>query len=261
MKTYVLIGEKLGHSLSVPIHQAIFRRLGLDASYRLQEIAAGQFEEATAQLLREVDGMNVTIPYKQRILPLLDGLDPMAAQAGAVNTVVCHAGKLTGYNTDIFGFETMLRMNRIQAAQESCFILGTGGAARAVAVALQDMGAQEIVFVSRHPQPGQIGYNELRERFHGLLINCTPVGMYPHAGLCPVPDPVLQDMLPVMSGCVDLIYNPPETELTARCRASGIPVCSGLSMLVAQALEAERLWQNTEIPAEMIDDILQEMIP
>ena len=151
MKTYVLIGEKLGHSLSVPIHQAIFRRLGLDASYRLQEIAAGQFEEVTAQLLREVDGMNVTIPYKQRILPLLDGLDPLAAQAGAVNTVVCHTGKLTGYNTDIFGFETMLRMNRIQAAQESCFILGTGGAARAVAVALQDMGAQEIVFVSRHP--------------------------------------------------------------------------------------------------------------
>lgn len=260
MKHYALIGEKLGHSLSVPIHEAMFAHLLLDADYRLVEIPRDEhFADAVTALMQQVDGFNITIPYKQDVMPLLDRIDPKAAAIGAVNTVVC--GKVrSGHNTDKAGFEQMLRYHGIDPAGQPCYVLGTGGASKAIRVALQDMGAASVTMVSRHPGVGQVGYEQLTGLPGGVLFNCTPAGMYPHPEGCPLSDDILDTVLSRSTGVADLIYNPPETRLTAAAKAHGLPACTGLYMLIAQAVEAERLWQpDTVIPADMAATLMKEL--
>lgn len=260
MKHYALIGEKLGHSLSVPIHEAMFERLHIDADYRLVEIPRDEhFADNARALMAQVDGFNITIPYKQDIMPLLDRIDPKAAAIGAVNTVVCGSER-SGHNTDKVGFEEMLRYHGIDPAGQACYVLGTGGASKAIRVALQDMGASSVIMVSRHPAEGQVGYAQLAELPGGVLVNCTPAGMYPHPEGCPLADELLDAVLSRATGVADLIYNPPETRLTAAARAHGLPACTGLYMLIAQAVEAERLWQpDTVIPADMAATLMKEL--
>lgn len=258
MLHFALIGEKLGHSLSVPIHEALFRRLGIDADYRLVEIPKATFEEDVRRLMTQVNGFNITIPYKQRVMPLLDGVDALAQRVGAVNTVA--VGQTTcGYNTDVKGFAGMLLHHGIDPAGKVCYCLGTGGASKAVRTALTDMGAKAVRMVSRHPEGDEIGYDRLAEEFEGVLINSTPAGMYPHAEGCPIDEAVLPGLLRRASGVADLIYNPEETRLTAAAKACGVPACTGLYMLVEQAMEAERLWLQRDIPAEMTGLILPEI--
>ena len=257
MRHYALFGEHLGHSLSVPIHEAVFRRLGLQADYRLIELPREGFREAAEAAMAGLDGFNVTIPYKQDVMPLLARLDDRAARVGAVNTVTM--ADRTGHNTDVQGFTAMLRRAEIDPAGMPCWVLGTGGASKAVRVALEDAGAASIAMVSRHPEAGEKSYGELRREFRGLLVNCTPAGMYPHPEGCPVPPEALEEVLRRAEGVADLIYNPPETRLTAAARRMGIPACTGLPMLVAQAVEAESLWQGYSLPDELVDDVLHEV--
>lgn len=257
MHRFGLIGEHLGHSLSVPIHQAIFRRLGIDADYRLIEIPRNAFIPQASALLKELDGFNITIPYKQDIMPLLRQIDPVASSIGAVNTVVCDGAQ--GFNTDAAGFAAMLRRHGMDPAGLSCYVLGTGGASKAVAAALKAMGAAQVVMVSRNPSGAAIGYDQLAEEFSGLLINCTPAGMWPHPEGCPLTQEALARLLPYAEGVADLIYNPPETILTRAARAAGVPACTGLSMLVAQAVEAERHWQTCPIPDNLTEAVLHEI--
>lgn len=260
MKHYALIGEKLGHSLSVPIHEAMFARLGIDADYRLVEIPRDEhFADNARALMAQVDGFNITIPYKQDIMPLLDKIDPKAARIGAVNTVVC--GEMcSGHNTDEHGFAEMLRYHGIDPKGQPCYVLGTGGASKAVRVALEEMGAAAVTMVSRTPRDGVIGYEQLAALPGGVIVNCTPAGMYPHAEGCPVADDLLDAVLARATGVADLIYNPPETRLTAAARTRGIPACTGLYMLIAQAVEAERLWQpDINIPADMAATLMKEL--
>ena len=259
MKHYGLIGEKLGHSLSVPIHRIMFRELGLDADYTLIEVPKDGFEDSVRRLFEQYDGLNVTIPYKKDVIPLLDSLNPLAQEVGAVNTIRTGT-PLQGFNTDVQGFSDMLRRAGISAAGKPCFILGTGGASLAVRTALSHMGASSITFVSRHPTGDQIGYEALPECFSGLLVNCTPAGMFPHPEGCPVPQDILETILPRASGVADLIYNPPETLLTKAAARIGIPWCTGLSMLVAQAVEAESIWQGYALPDSLTDIILKELV-
>lgn len=259
MKHYALIGEKLGHSLSVPIHQAMFARLGLDADYTLVEIPRDErFAEAVRSLMQRVDGFNITIPYKQDVMPLLDMIDPKAAAIGAVNTVVCGA-KRSGHNTDKAGFEEMLRYHGIDVQGQPCYVLGTGGASKAIRVALNDMGAASVTMVSRHPGEGQASYKALAALPGGVLVNCTPAGMYPHPEGCPIPDGLLDAVLARTTGVADLIYNPTETRLTQAAKDRGIPACTGLYMLIAQAVEAERLWQDCPIPDNMAATLMKEL--
>lgn len=258
MKHYALIGEKLGHSLSVPIHQAIFRHLGLEADYRLIEIPRGDFEAKVRRLLRELDGMNVTIPYKQEIMPLLEEIHPAAQTIGAVNTVTA-GEKACGYNTDVLGFKAMLRQGNIDPSGQPCYVLGSGGTSHTACAALEQMGASRVTVVSRHPQPGQIDYSRLYREFSGVLVNTTPAGMLYQQDRCPVDENQLPTLLQRAVGVADVIYNPPETVLTAAARAAGVPACTGLSMLIHQAVEAEALWQGHPMPSDLTQTLMKEL--
>ncbi len=264
MLHFALIGEKLGHSLSVPIHQAIFRIMGISADYRLVEIPRGDFASQATRLIHEVDGFNITIPYKQEIIALLNDVDERAAAIGAVNTVTVsrQVGQPVtyGHNTDVLGFKAMLRHFDILPKEQPCYCLGTGGAAKAVVAALEEMGAVSVTLVSRHPAAGQISYEELARQFSGgILVNSTPAGMWPAVEGCPLSEEQLAQVLPKASGVADLIFNPAETVLTKAARAYGIPACTGLYMLIDQAVEAEKLWLNRELPSDLTMQLMQEI--
>lgn len=237
-----LLGEHLSHSLSVPIHEEICRETGYDVTYTLTEIPADRFDEIFPHLLKEYDGFNVTIPYKKTVMPYLDGLSESAAGVGAVNTLVKENGKWIGHNTDVAGFKAMLRL--VDPGKKCpCYILGTGGASLAVKQGLKEEGFTDIHFVSRDPAKGET-MESLAEHFSGLLINCTPVGMYPKTEGCPVPDDILDRVLERAEGVLDLIYNPEETVLLRRAREKGIPTVNGMIMLKEQAVAAEELWHR-----------------
>ena len=237
---YALLGEHLSHSLSVPIHREICEKRGLPFDYVLREIPRESFDRGIRSILREYDGVNVTIPYKRDVIPCLDALSPEAEATGAVNTVVRTGEKLTGYNTDIRGFQVLMKTTRIPA-DVPCWILGTGGAASAVRYALQEIGCQEIHTVSRDPARGE-PYSVLKKLFSGVLINCTPVGMYPRTEECPLSEDTLQAILPRARAVIDLIYNPERTRLLSAAAAHGVKAANGLTMLYAQAEASEDLW-------------------
>ena len=265
MKHYGLIGEKLGHSLSRPIHEAIFREMGIDADYRIIEIPKGEFDVRTRELLQELDGFNITIPYKQDVMPLLDVIDPAAAEIGAVNTVLC--GEKRGYNTDAAGFMGMLRHYGIDPAQgEYSYILGSGGTAKTVRACLRMMGAQKVVTVSRHPEgEEQISYQAFYDMFPqtgGTIVNASSAGMWPRKdedNICAIHPSRVEEMMRYALGVADVVYNPPHTYLTQAAERAGVKWCTGLYMLVAQAVEAEALWQGIPMPEELIEKIMREV--
>lgn len=237
---YALLGEHLAHSLSVPIHAEICREAGFPFDYTLREIPRDRFRAEIPRILRAYDGVNVTIPYKREIIPFLDALSPEAEAVEAVNTVVREGDRFIGHNTDISGFTAMLLHARIPAGLP-CWVLGTGGAAAAVTYALRRYGCGPIHRVSRDPARGE-PYASLPEHFSGVLVNCTPVGMFPRAEDCPLAPSVMEVLLPRATAVLDLIYNPEETCLLRAARERGIPAVNGLIMLRAQAIDAERLW-------------------
>lgn len=258
MKHYALVGERLGHSLSVPIHQAIFQRLDIDADYRLIEIPRADFAPTIRRLMQELNGFNVTIPYKQEVMPLLNGIDPAAQGIGAVNTVVMDGGGV-GHNTDILGFTAMLRHYGIDPQGQPCYVLGSGGTSRTACAALTGMGASRVTVVSRRPAPGQIDYAQFIHDFSGVLVNTTPAGMLYQPDPCPIDPALLPQVLSRATGVADVIYNPPETMLTAAAKAAGIPACTGLYMLIDQAVAAEALWQGHPMPQDMTQSLMEEL--
>ena len=222
-RVYGLLGRKLGHSWSVPIHTA----LGC-AGYRLIELEP---EELAPFLRREdIGGLNVTIPYKRDVMPLCDVIDPAAEAIGSVNTIVRRPdGKLMGCNTDIDGFRYMARRAGISLAGKKVVILGSGGASLTAQAAARQEGAAEITVISRS---GPDNYENLgRHADAQVLVNTTPVGMYPKNG----EQPVDLAVFPALEGVLDVIYNPRRTALLLQGAARGIPCSDGLPMLVAQA--------------------------
>ena len=265
MLHYGLIGEKLGHSLSQPIHEAIFREMGIDADYRIIEIPKTDFIPRTQELLAELDGFNVTIPYKQDVMPLLSAIDPAAAAIGAVNTVLC--GEKKGCNTDAAGFMGMLRHYGIDPTKgEYSYILGSGGTAKTVRASLRMMGAKKVVTVSRHPEGSdQISYADFYEVFPrtgGTIVNASSAGMWPRRdedNICAIHPSRVDEMMRHALGVADVVYNPPHTFLTKAAERASVPWCTGLYMLAAQAIEAEKLWQNCDIPSDLILKIMKEV--
>lgn len=265
MRHYGLIGEKLGHSLSKPIHEAIFRELGIEADYRIIEIPKKDFTTCVQELLSTLDGFNITIPYKQDVMPLLARIDPAAAAIGAVNTVLC--GEKCGYNTDAAGFMGMLRHYGIDPKRgEYSYILGSGGTAKTVLASLKMMGADKIVTVSRHPEgEGQISYADFYEVFPrtgGTIVNASSAGMWPRKdedNICAIHPSRVDEMMRYALGVADVVYNPPHTFLTQAAERAGVPWCTGLYMLVDQAVEAEKLWLKRDIPDELILKIMHEV--
>lgn len=245
---YGLIGEKLRHSYSQMIHARL-----ADYRYELKEVAPEKLDEFIEA--RNFRGLNVTIPYKQAVMKHCAELSPEAVEVGSVNTLLVRPdGSLFGHNTDIDGFIYMLRRGGIDPAGAKAVILGSGGTSLTARAALTRLGAREIVTVSRK---GPVDYAALYAEHADaeILVNATPVGMYPKNGASPVE----LDRLPGVRGVADVIYNPEKTALILAAQAKGIPAVSGLSMLVAQAREAAELFAGHAIPAGRVEDIVSEI--
>lgn len=241
MKKYGLIGEKLGHSFSPQIHELLY-----GYEYRLYEIP----RDNLSVFLKNTDlsGFNVTIPYKQDVIPFCKTLDPIAEEIGSVNTVIREAdGSLSGYNTDYYGFEYMLKKSGFSVSGKKVLVLGSGGASKTVTAVLKNHGASPVVVISRS---GEDNYDNIsRHTDAEAIVNTTPVGMYPNTGISPV------DLADFKScGLVlDLIYNPHRTELLLKAEDMGIPAYNGLTMLVAQAKKAGDLFTSSVLDEDVID--------
>lgn len=236
-----LLGRKLGHSYSPAIHA----HLG-NYEYGLYEKEPEELES----FLRFGDftGLNVTMPYKKVIMAYLDELTPIAKKLGAVNTIVRRNDKLVGHNTDYFGFRHLVAKSGLSPAGKKCLVLGSGGASNTAVAVLEELGA-EVVVISRS---GQNNYENLHR--HGdaaILVNTTPVGMYPNTGVSPVD----LSRFPQLEGVVDVIYNPSRTQLILEAESRGIPAISGLPMLVAQAKEAAAWFSGKALAESEIDRV------
>ena len=242
-----LLGRTLGHSFSPRIHSA----LG-NTNYELFEREPSQLQEFFAD--PELQGINITIPYKVNALEACDVVDPRAERIGCVNTMVRKDGKWHGYNTDYDGFVFTLQHAGIDVAGKECIILGDGASSATVHVALEDLDAKNIVHLSRKTAPfygDAPNYYETAQ----IIINCTPIGMYPHnpANLIDI------TQFSKLEGVVDLIYNPRRTILLLQAEMMEIPHCDGLPFLVAQGVEAANHFQGESFGTKEIEQILRDM--
>ncbi|MBE6950269.1 MAG: shikimate kinase [Ruminococcaceae bacterium] len=236
-----LLGRKLGHSYS----PMIFDLMG-GYRYDLFEREPDGIED----LLRSepFDGLNVTIPYKKEVLQYLDEVDELALRLGSVNTIVKRDGRLEGHNSDYYGFLSMVKRTGIDVTGRKVLVLGSGGASVTVVAVLEDLGAQ-VVIVSRS---GQNNYDNLHLHADAsLIVNTTPVGMYPNNGVAPLD----VGRFPNLEGVLDLIYNPARTQLLMDCEKYGIPGWNGLWMLVAQAKKSAEWFMGKELPDSIISEI------
>lgn len=238
-----LLGEHLEHSFSPIIHAQI-----ADYSYKLVELPAEQVGDFVKS--GELDAYNVTIPYKKTVLPFLDFISAEAKAIGAVNTVVCRDGKLCGYNTDYFGFSYMLDRSNIQVRDKKAVVFGRGGAAATVCAVLRDRGVSSLVTVSSADNTPE---NLAKHSDAQIIVNATPVGMYPKNGASPAE---LGDF-PACEGVLDLIYNPSLTSLLLDAESRGIPFINGLPMLVAQAVRAFELFTGDIAEQGVCDRIIE----
>lgn len=230
-----LIGEKLSHSYSKVIHEKI-----LDCTYFIKPIPRDELD--AFMKAKDFDGINVTIPYKQAVIPYLDSIDEAAEKIGAVNTIVNDNGKLTGYNTDFAGFLYMIEKNNVEIEGKKVLVLGRGGASKAIIAVLSSLRAKHIYIVYHKPAEGCISYEEAYNEHSDadVIINTTPVGMYPNTDASPI------DLKPFTkcTAVLDIIYNPAETVLTKQAKELGMTAATGLDMLVAQAVYAEEHFQH-----------------
>ena len=244
---YGLLGERLGHSFSPEIH----RQLG-GYDYRLFEKRPEQLDSFLRS--HEFDGLNVTIPYKKAVIPYCQELTDQARRIGSVNTILRRPdGTLLGHNTDYEGFRYMLEKAGARIKGRKALVLGSGGASLTVRAALADLGVGEMVTISRS---GPDNYENLeRHKDAQIIVNATPVGMYPNNEGCPVD-------LEQFSQCeevFDLIYNPARTRLLLAAQQRGLVWANGLGMLVAQARGSAEMFLNTKIPDERVDEVVRAM--
>ena len=245
---YGLIGEKLPHSFSGEIHEKL---AGYD--YQLQELTPAQLPEFLQK--RDFKGVNVTIPYKQAVMPYLDEIDPKAATIGAVNTIVNREGKLYGYNTDYDGMMALVRHSGLSLAGKTVLILGTGGTSKTAMAVAKDLGAADVQRVSRDGKEGAISYEEAQRLPVQILINTTPSGMYPN----PDGQPMDLSRFGWLEGVLDAVYNPLRTRLVLQARDNRARAQSGLYMLVAQAAAAAELFLGEPLPAGAMDRVYRQI--
>ena len=243
-----LIGERLSHSFSPQIHKRL-----ADYSYALFELSEGEVADFLKS--KSFDAVNVTIPYKKTVMPFLDEITEEAKRIGSVNTVIkLPDGRLAGDNTDYFGFSYLIKKSGIKTEGKNVLILGTGGASLTASTVSADMGAKKITFVSRN---GKINYENVYSLCADseVIINCTPVGMYPKNGVAPIE----LERFNACQGVIDMIYNPSRTKLLLDAERLNIPCINGLPMLVAQAKKACELFLDCKIDDGEIDNITNEI--
>jgi shikimate dehydrogenase len=272
MVRFGLLGKVLGHSWSPQIHELFFRETGLAGSYKLVEVPEDKVKGFIQQAGERFDGLNVTIPYKVIALQQVKKLSREAASIGAVNTLKYVSESIEGFNTDYIGFSRMLKHYGVNPEGKDIILLGSGGAARAVLQVLLDHHPARLSVIVRNVQKGTRDLGDFKKKYsglfitdyqhlqelppHDLIVNTTPVGMYPHMGVSPVPEVIMKK---TKEAAVDIIYNPVVTEFMKMARESGCFACNGLYMLVAQALASEEIWLNRPVPPELVSLIAKKM--
>ena len=260
---FAVLGQSLPHTWSPYIHNSLFDAAGLDAVYLPVTVPPERLGSVTDVFRSCFSGFNVTIPYKEKILPFLDDIDEAARVCGAVNTVEIRNGRMIGHITDGLGMLRAIEERGVETHQADVLILGGGGAARVAGYAFLSRGGR-VTFAVRDAQKGnalvhalaqtqQDGLRRLSVRpladcaeAHDILINCTPVGMYPHVDACPVS----ADAIARCRAVFDAVYNPRETRLLALARQNGLPAIEGLGMLFYQAVEAQKFWFGDRIASK-----------
>lgn len=243
---YGLIGEKLSHSFSAEIHTNYF---GYD--YELKELPSTELGVFLKE--RRFDAVNVTIPYKEAVIPFLDEIDDMAQRIGAVNTIVNRNGKLYGYNTDYCGLYALIERSGIVLKDKKVLILGSGGTSKTALAVAESLDCALAVRVSRVAREGCVTYEQAKSEHKDaqVLINTTPCGMYPNSGMSPIEI----ETFPCLEGVVDVVYNPLRTQLVMDARNCGIPAVGGLHMLLVQAIAAAEKFTNQPIAQERMNTI------
>ena len=260
---YAVLGESLGHTWSPQIHNSLFAAAGIDAVYLPITVPKHQLSSAVDVLRSCFGGFNVTIPYKEQIIPLLDEIDDAARVCGAVNTVEIRYGRLIGHITDGLGMLRAIEEGGISTRNVHVLLLGGGGAARVAAYEFLQRGCK-VTLAVRNIGKGERLVRELADtqadgisrisvcllheihEHYDLLVNCTPVGMYPDVAACPVST----DIISRCGAVFDAVYNPRVTQLMERASALHIPCVEGLGMLFYQAVEAQRYWFGDSIAPE-----------
>lgn len=250
-KKYGCIGKKLTHSFSKEIHAKL-----ADYDYELIELSEDEIKPFFEN--KEFAAINVTIPYKQTVIPYLDVVSEIAKRIGSVNTVVNKNGKLYGYNTDYHGMKALVERTGVDIKGKKVLILGTGGTSKTARVVASDMGADEILVVSRRKSDDYITYDEAGV-FHtdaDVIINTTPSGMYPDCESKPI------DITPFerLNGVIDVVYNPLCTNLVLDAKERGIKAAGGLYMLVMQAVVAAEKFLDTEIGEDIADSVFSDVL-
>ena len=248
---YGCIGKKLPHSFSKIIHEKIG-----SYSYELTELTEQELTPFMEK--REFKAINVTIPYKQAVISFLYEISPTAKAIGAVNTVVNRDGRLYGYNTDFYGMTSLLNKNNIELKNKKVAILGSGGTSKTSAAVAESLGAVEILRVSRSGKENSIVYEELYEKHSDIdvIINTTPVGMYPDI----FESPIELSHFKNLSGVADAVYNPLTTKLVQDARQLGITAQSGLYMLTAQAIRAYEIFMDKKADDGLLDSIFSDVL-
>lgn len=247
---YGCIAEHLKHSFSPEIHAAL-----APYRYELREIEPEKLEAFLLE--RDFYGINVTIPYKEKVIPYLSQIDEQAKKIGAVNTVVNRGGKLYGYNTDFYGMKSLIERLKLDPKGKKVAVLGTGGTSRTACAVAESMGAATVLRVSRTAKDGAISY-EMLYADHAdtqLFINTTPCGMFPN----PEKAAVDVERFPMLEGVVDAVYNPLRPKLVLDAMQKGIPAEGGLYMLVAQAVRASEIFLDKTYPAEITERVYQKL--
>ena len=247
---YGLLGEKLGHSFSKQIHESLS-----NITYELIEKSKDEFDSFMTN--KDFSAINVTIPYKEKVIPYLDEIDSRAKRIGAVNTIVNKDGKLYGYNTDYDGIIYLLEEHEIIVKDKVIAILGSGGTSKTATAVVEDYGAKAIYHVSRTEKDGYITYEELYEKQKEIqiVINTTPVGMYPNNDSTPI----TLSHFECLESVIDVVYNPLRTKLIVEAKDLGLKVASGLEMLIVQGIKAHELFLSKVIEKEAYQKLINDI--
>ena len=238
MRHFGIIGYPLLHSFSARYFNEKFAAEKIDAEYSLYPTEIEDLRLKIEDLFNRLDGMNVTLPYKQAIIPFLDRLDETAEAIGAVNVV----HRRIGYNTDCLGFMESIKP-LLRPEDKQALVLGTGGASKAACYGLRKLGVVPTL-VSRTPREGMLGYDDLNEEVmnrHTVIVNCTPLGMLPDVDSCP---PIPYEHLSARHLLFDCVYNPEETLFLSKGKAQGARIKNGMEMLYGQAKAAWKIWES-----------------
>ncbi len=248
---YGCIGEKLTHSFSKEIHNLLF-----DYDYEIKEIARDELGEFMRA--KKFKAINVTIPYKQDVIPYLDWISNTAKKIGAVNTIINRDGKLYGYNTDFAGMTALIKLNGIEINGKRVLVLGSGGTSKTAVAVAESLGAKQVVRVSRTAKEDCITYEDAYKNFSDaqVIINTTPCGMYPNI----IGEPINLDRFDMVEAVIDAIYNPLCSNLVIKAKNKGIKATGGLYMLVHQAAVAAELFTGTKIDESKTYDVYKKIV-